>query len=100
MKFFDIVLLSASFAELIGCGASGSPPATPPPAPTSAAAAPVVADAAEGGSRSTCAEIASACHAHSKHSVMAQTCHDLGHSPDATEQQCSSKRAECLAACR
>jgi hypothetical protein len=48
---------------------------------------------------SVCVEIASICHEHEAYSAKAKDCHEMGHSRESTEQQCQSRRAECLAEC-
>ena len=97
---FPIVSFFTSFAALTGCGAGEARPAASAPAGTTTPAVASASSVPAGAPRSACAEIASACHDHAKHSAAAQGCHELGHSPDATEEQCSAKRTECLAACQ
>jgi hypothetical protein len=49
--------------------------------------------------RRDCDEIASRCHSYGKESEVAARCHDLGHQGSKAPQMCTSKKAECLAAC-
>ncbi len=45
----------------------------------------------------TCSAIASACHGSAD--ATGEECHEMGHAPESTEEQCVAMRDECLAIC-
>lgn len=49
--------------------------------------------------RAACEAIEIACDPHEQSGGVAKQCHDLGHSPNATEAMCIAHREECAAAC-
>jgi hypothetical protein len=62
-------------------------------------ARPAPAVPSNAGEASVCVEIASACHEYEGHSATAKECHEMGHSKDATEEECQRRRSECLSEC-
>lgn len=60
---------------------------------------PAESSSADSAAESVCVEIATKCHEHADHSAKAKECHELGHSKEATEEQCRARRSECLSEC-
>lgn len=82
------LLAAVLLGGLLGC-------ASAPPTDAPATAPPPASDA-----RPTCNEIAKTCHSHDDHGGLPRECHQLGHNPRSTNDQCEARKAECMAACK
>lgn len=94
--------LNAAFASAalfaIGVVACGSPDAKAPVGTSNQEVAPG-AGGSEKKAESACDQIDERCDPFEKNGGLAKECHDLSEGPNAKEEVCEARKAECFAAC-